>query len=48
MLISFDGMNKDEIYTMNAITGAGVFLFVLLLGIGMLLRTERSNNHGKV
>lgn len=41
MLVSFEGMNKDEIYMMNAITGAGVFLFVLSLGIGMFLRSQK-------
>lgn len=37
MLVSFGAMDAAQIYFMNAITGAGVCLFVLLLGISMII-----------
>lgn len=36
MLASFEGMTEPEIYTMNLLTGSGVWLFVFILGIYML------------
>lgn len=38
MLASFEGMSGAEIFLMNAMTGAGVFLFILAMGIKMIIR----------
>ena len=38
MLVSFGQMEKEQIYTMNALTGAGVCLFILILGVGMIVK----------
>lgn len=38
MLVSFGSMETEQIHTMNAITGAVVCLFVLLLGISMTIK----------
>lgn len=41
MLVSFGDTKADEIFRMNTITGAAVFLFILYLGIDMILRGRR-------
>ena len=38
MLVSFGGMSREGIHSMNAMTGAAVCVFVLLLGIYMIVR----------
>ena len=38
MLVSFGGMSREGIHSMNAMTGAAVCAFVLLLGIYMIVR----------
>ena len=35
MLVSFEGMSGQEIFTMNASTGAGVCIIVFLLGLNL-------------
>ena len=47
MLISFGEMQADKIYLMNALTDAGVFLFISVLGITMI-KVSRGTNHGKI
>lgn len=46
MLVSFEGMNSQDIDLMNALTGAGVCLLTTALGIYMILRKEKQN--GKI
>ena len=41
MLVSFGQMEKEQIYTMNALTGAGVCLFILILGVGMIGKSKK-------
>lgn len=43
MLVSFEGMDQSEIRTMNTLTGAAVFLFILALGIFMIVRPRKEN-----
>lgn len=43
MLVSFEGMDQSEIRTMNMLTGAAVFLFILALGIFMIVRPRKEN-----
>ncbi len=40
MLVSFGTMDARQIYLMNSLTGAGVCLFVLALGISMLIKRK--------
>lgn len=41
MLVSFEGMEEAEIRTMNLLTGGGVCLFVLGLGVFMVVRGKK-------
>ena len=41
MLVSFEGMSEMEIKLMNILTGAAVFVFVMLVGIAMVSKKER-------
>ena len=41
MLVSFGAMSAGNIHLMNALTGAGVCLFVLLLGISMIIKGRK-------
>lgn len=44
MLVSFGSMGKEQMQGMNAITGAAVCLFVLILGISMTIKGTRKGN----
>lgn len=44
MLVSFGAMEKEQIHTMNTITGAAVSLFVLMLGVTMTIKGIRKDN----
>lgn len=49
MLVSFGSMNSGQIRLMNSITGAGVCLFVLTLGISMIMKsTGKENDDDKI
>lgn len=39
MLASFGSMNVEKVYFMNAVTGAAVCLFVLILGLSMITKS---------
>lgn len=39
MLVSFGEMELDKIYIMNALTGAGVFIIIIVLGTGMIVKS---------
>ena len=41
MLVSFGAMEARKIYLLNSITGAAVYLFVLVLGISMIIKSTR-------
>lgn len=41
MLISFDSMDNKQVFLMNAMTGAVVCLFVLILSLSMIIETKR-------
>ena len=41
MLVSFGSMDHRQIRFMNAMTGAAVCLFVLLLGVSMIAKSNR-------
>lgn len=41
MLISFDSMDNKQVFLMNAMTGAVVCLFVLILSLSMIIKTKR-------
>ncbi len=43
MLVSFGEMERNKIYMMNALTGAGVFIIIVLLGIGMIIKSTEKN-----
>jgi small-conductance mechanosensitive channel len=45
MLVSFSSMSGRQIYFMNAITGAVVCLFILVLGISMILNPKRKKEY---
>ena len=42
MLVSFDGMSRSEIQLMNILTGAAVFVFVMIVGIAMVSKKDRN------
>lgn len=48
MLVSFGTMDSRQIHIMNAIMGAVVCLFVLILGIIMIMKSRKDKNYGKV
>lgn len=39
MLVSFGEMELDKIYMMNTLTGAGVFIIIIVLGISMIVKS---------
>lgn len=41
MLVSFEGMTEENARLMNALTGAAVCLFVLVLGITMIIKSTK-------
>lgn len=41
MLVSFGEMGRDRIYMMNALTGAGVFIVIIALGISMIVKSSK-------
>ena len=43
MLVSFDPMEQEQVRTMNAMTGAAVCLFVVVLGICMIIKSKKRN-----
>ncbi len=47
MLVSFGEMDASKIYLMNALTGAGVYLFINILGI-VMMKESRGKKHGKI
>lgn len=47
MLASFEGMTGPEIYTMNLLTGSGVWLFVFILGIYMMKKGGKKIWHSQ-
>ena len=44
MLVSFGEMEHHKIYIMNALTGAGVFVIITTLGIGMIIKSFKRKN----
>lgn len=44
MLVSFGSMDNEQIHFMNAVTGAVVCLFVMMLGISMIIKSSRKEN----
>lgn len=44
MLVSFGSMDYEQIRLMNSVTGAVVFLFVLILGISITVRSARKDD----
>ena len=50
MLVSFGSVDRGQIRMMNAATGAAVCLFVLMLGLSMITKSnrERNLNNGKI
>lgn len=50
MLVSFGSVDRGQIRMMNATTGAAVCLFVLMLGLSMITKSnrERNLNNGKI
>ena len=47
MLVSFGEMETSAIYLMNALTGAGVYLFIFVLGI-LMIKESRGKSYGKI
>lgn len=45
MLVSFGAMAEKDIHLMNAMTGGGVCLFILLLGISMVAQTGKKGRY---
>lgn len=43
MLISFGSMAESKIHMLNALTGAGVCLFILLLGVYMIMKSRKEH-----
>ena len=43
MLVSFDSMDKRQVRFMNAMTGAAVCLFVLVLGLSMIAKKKKGS-----
>ena len=41
MLVSFGEMERSKIYIMNALTGAGVFIVIIALGISMIVKSSK-------
>ena len=41
MLVSFGEMERYRIYMMNILTGAGVFIIIISLGIGMIVKSMK-------
>ncbi len=50
MLVSFDdGMSNQDVYIFNLLTGIGVCLFTLALGIIMIKNSKKGvKNYGKI
>lgn len=44
MLVSFGHMGRDKVYMMNAFTGAGVIILIIILGITTIVRSMRKDN----
>lgn len=44
MLVSFAGMEKESIQLMNILTGLGVFLFIFILAIFLIVRSRKWQN----
>lgn len=47
MLVSFEGMTEGEIFIMNALTGSGVWLFVFVLGVYMMMKGGKKIWHSQ-
>lgn len=45
MLVSFGEMEQKQVQLMSALTGAGAFLFVLILGISLIIKSSRKENN---
>lgn len=43
MLVSFGDMEREQIYIMNTLAGAGVFIIIIALGISMIAKSFRKN-----
>ena len=41
MLVSFGAMEREDIFLMNVLTGAGVFLIIVLLGITLIVKSVK-------
>ena len=41
MLVSFGAMEREDIFLMNVLTGAGVFLIIVLLGIALIVKSVK-------
>lgn len=48
MLVSFGNIQAEQARWMNALTGAVICLFILLLGIFMMIRAGKENKNGKI
>lgn len=48
MLASFGNMEAEQALRMNALTGGGVCLFILSLGISMIIISGKENTNGKI
>ena len=44
MLVSFGTMSTGNIHFMNAVTGAAVCLFILILGLSMVMKSKRKEH----
>ena len=44
MLVSFGTMSTGNIHFMNAVTGAAVCLFILILGLSMVIKSKRKEH----
>lgn len=48
MLVTFGRIETEKMFVMNALTGAGICLFILVLGMHMILRYGRRSHNGKI
>lgn len=44
MLVSFGEMEYHRIYMMNALTGAAVFITIIALGVGMIVKSSKKTS----
>ncbi len=46
MLVSFEGMTNNDIHLMNTLTGIGVVIIVIVLGVLLIKKSKKEIKNG--